>query len=310
MAKHLPSLSALRAFEATARHLSFTRAASELHLTQTAISHRLKELEGMLSVQLFTRRQNSIALTDEGRSYLELIRPALAQIAIATDSVSSMRENRLNISCLSAFAIKCLMPALGDFRQHHPDVDIRITPVAVSAPANQHDFDVAIWHGLNDWPGFDAERIGCDEIFPVCSPRLLASGPPLRTPEDLRHYTILRTVSPIIVDEWPAWLQHASADRIEFGNEINCDALFLSLEAALSGVGLCIGRTPLVKDDLASGRLIEPFSLRLPIESAYYVASRKDKSSMAKVVQFRTWLLKYFGSDASTNMHAGAPLTA
>jgi LysR family glycine cleavage system transcriptional activator len=168
----------------------------------------------------------------------------------------------------------------------------------------QHDFDVAIWHGLNDWPGFEVERVGHDEIFPVCSPRLLASGPPLRTPEDLRHYTILRTISPIITDEWPGWLQHASADRIEFGKEINCGALFLSLEAASSGVGLCIGRSQLVKDDLASGRLIEPFSLRLRSESAYYVVSRKDKSSMPKVAQFRAWLLDYFRADARINATA------
>jgi LysR family glycine cleavage system transcriptional activator len=298
MARHLPSLSALRAFEATARHLSFTRAASELNLTQTAISHRLKELEGLLNVQLFTRKQNSIALTDEGRNYLELVRPALAQIATATDSVASTRENRLHVSCLSAFAIKCLMPALPDFRRRHPDTDIRITPVSVAEPATQHDFDVAIWHGLGDWPGFDAEKIGDDEIFAVCSPSLLASGPPLRRLEDLRHYTILRTVSPIITDEWPAWLQHAGAGAIDLGNEINCGALFLTLEAALSGIGLCIGRTLLVKEDLARGRLVEPFGARLPTGAAYYVASRSDKSSLPKIVQFRNWLLEYFGAQA------------
>jgi LysR family glycine cleavage system transcriptional activator len=299
MGRHLPSLSALRAFEATARHLSFTRAATELNLTQTAISHRIKELEGLLSVQLFTRRQNAITLTDAGRSYLDAIRPALAQIASATDTVSSEGENRLNITCLSAFAVKCLIPAVVDFRRHHADIGLRISPTSVIGRANLADFDIAIWHGLNDWPGCDATKIRPEESFPVCSPQLLAAGKGLATPADLSSYTVVRTVSPIITDEWPAWLQHAGAAPAEFGSEIYCEGLYFSLSAALGGLGIGIGRTSLVEEDLAAGRLVEPFDVRMPSESAYYVLNRIDKSGLPKIEVFKAWLLDYFGSRPS-----------
>jgi len=295
MGRHLPSLSALRAFEATARHLSFTRAAAELNLTQTAISHRIKELEGLLMVQLFTRKQNAIALTGEGRAYLDSIRPALAQIASATDGISSVRDSRLKITCLSAFAFTCLMPALPDFRARHPDIAIRLTPSAATERPDIRDFDVAIWHGPDDWPGFESNRVSEEEIFPVCAPELLRKGPPLQVPEDLRHYSVVRTVSPIITDEWPAWLQHTGFSSMEFGGEIYCEGLSFSMAATRAGLGVGIGRCSLVKDDLASGRLVEPFGPRLPSDSAYYVVSRPDKSALPRVKAFTEWLLGYFG---------------
>ena len=289
---HLPSLSALRAFEATARHLSFTRAAAELNLTQTAISHRIKELEVLLSVQLVARGQNAIALTEEGRNYLESVRPAIAQIALATESLSGAREHQLNVSCLSGFASKCLLPMLPDFRLRHPDIGVRITPSTAMERPNPHDFDLAIWHGLGDWPGLDVHQLGTEQIFPVCSPRLLKTGPPLRGAEDLRHHVAVRTVSPIIPDEWPLWMEHAGLTSVGFAHEINCGALFLSLEAAVSGLGLTIGRSQLVAQDLASGRLVEPFALRLTTGTAYYVVSRPDRTAMPKVARFRDWLME------------------
>jgi LysR family glycine cleavage system transcriptional activator len=276
--------------------LSFTRAAIELNLTQTAMSHRIKELEGLLSVQLFTRKQNTVALTEAGRAYLDAIRPALAQIAVATDGVSSQRENRLKISCLFAFALKRLVPALPDFRRRHPGIALRITPFTAPAHAEQQDFDVAIWHGPGDWPGFDVQRIASEEIFPICTPALLAAGPRLETPDDLGRHTVVRTVSPIIVDEWPVWIKHAGAVPAEFGSEIWCDGLVLSLDAVMSGLGLGIGRTSLVSDDLASGRLVEPFKLRLTSDSAYHVVTRPDKSALSKVKKFKAWLLDRMGS--------------
>jgi LysR family glycine cleavage system transcriptional activator len=295
MGRHLPSLGALRAFEATARHLSFTRAATELNLTQTAISHRIKELEGLLSVQLFTRKQNAVTLTDSGRSYLDAIRPALAQIASATDGVSPESENRLNITCLSAFAVKCLIPALVDFQRRNADIALRITPTSVTERANLNNFDIAIWHGMNDWPGCDATQICRDEVFPVCTPELLAAGKGLATPADLSNYTVVRTVSTIITDEWPAWLQHAGAVPAEFGSEIYFESLYFSLSAVLCGLGIGIGRTSLVEEDLAAGRLVEPFGVRMPSDAAYYIVNQSEKSALPKVGRFKAWLLDYFG---------------
>lgn len=297
MARHLPSLSALRAFEATARHLSFTRAGIELSLTQTAISHRIKELEGLLSVQLFTRTQSGISLTEEGRDYLDAVRPALTQIAIATDGVASVRENRLNVTCLIAFALNCLVPALGSFRARHPDIDLRLTPTLPVERSQMRDFDVAIWHGLGEWPGLATSRIAEEEVFPVCSPELLRRGPPLATPADLRHHPVIRNVSPIIEDEWPAWLQHVGHPVAEFGNEIFCGGLFFSMSATQSGLGVGLGRSSLVQQDLATGRLVEPFGpeRRLASTSAYYAVCRPDRSAQHKVKAFTEWLLETFG---------------
>jgi LysR family glycine cleavage system transcriptional activator len=296
MPRALPPLAALLAFEATARHQSFTRAATELKLTQTAISHRIKELESLLSVQLFTRKQNATRLTDEGRTYLECIRPALAQIAAATESVSSVHDNRLTIACLSAFSAKCLTPALRDFRQKHPQFELRLTPLAPTDRLEQREFDVAIWHGADDWRDFDAERIADEEIFPVCVPALLASGPPLRTPEDLKHYPIVRTVSPIITDDWPVWLQQAGAEVDSFKSEIYCETLSFSMNAIVEGLGLGIGRSVLVRDDLASGRLVAPFDIRCSSHAGYQVLSRPERSGLPKVQLFKRWLLATFAA--------------
>lgn len=295
MGRHLPSLSALRAFEATARHLSFTRAAAELNLTQTAISHRIRELEGLLTVQLFTRKQNAIALTDTGRSYLEAILPALTQIASATESVSSETGQRLKITCLSAFAMKRLIPALVDFRRCNPEIALHISPTSVNARTELADFDVAIWHGLNDWPGCDATKILAEESFPVCTPQLLALSGGLASPGDLSSYTVVRTVSPILTDEWPAWLQHAGTVPAEFPSEVYCESLYLSLTATLAGLGIGMGRASLVEADLAAGRLVEPFDVRLASHSAYYVVNRSDKTGLPKIELFKAWILEYFG---------------
>lgn len=302
MANKFPSLSDLRAFEATARHLSFTRAALELHLTQTAISHRIKELENLLGVQLFNRLKTSITLTERGRAYLEGIRPALSQIAIATNNSSHHHENKLTITCQIAFAIKCLMPALADFHHHHPEIELRINPTFVSYDSNPQDFDIAIWHGMNDWPKWEAQQILSEESFPVCSPQLLASGAPLRSPSDLAKYTIVRTVSPLIADEWSAWLQLAQASEVVFKNEISCSSLFLSTAAALHGLGVGMGRTSLSRDDLAAGRLVEPFRIRLPSESSYYVLNQAEKSELPKVRLFKAWVLAYFNGPGASQL--------
>jgi len=299
MATSLPSLNILRAFEATARHLSFTRAAIELNLTQTAISHRIRELEELLAVQLFVRLQSGIALTSGGRSYLEAIRPALSQIAAATYSVSSVRDNVLNVVCLSAFAISRLLPALPHFRALYPDVRLRITPSAVTGRVALNDFDVAINYGLDDWPGLHAQRISIEHIFPVCAPTLIAQEPPMRSPSDITRFPIIRTVSPIITDEWPAWLQHAGVTSTDFTHELYCEGLYFSMAATLAGLGIGLGRTSLVSEDLRVGRLVMPFSSRMPSDSSYFIVSPPDKSALPKVKAFREWLLLYLAEPSS-----------
>ncbi|QFZ85183.1 LysR family transcriptional regulator [Variovorax paradoxus] len=296
MPRALPPLNALLAFEATARHQSFTRAATELNLTQTAVSHRIKELESLLEVQLFTRKQSTTRLTDEGRTYLECIRPALSQIAAATESVSSVHDNRLTIACLVAFSSRCLMPALREFKQLHPHIELRLTPLAPTDRLAQREFDVAIWYGVDDWRDFDAERIAPEELFPVCAPSLLEEGPPLSEIQDLRHYPIVRTVSPIITDDWTMWLHQAGSDIEKFSSEIFCETMLFSMNAIIEGLGIGIARSVLVEEDLANGRLVAPFEFRCFSPAGYHVLSRPERSGLPKVQLFKRWLLSRFES--------------
>ena len=294
MPQYLPSIGALQSFEATARHLSFTRAAMELNVTQTAVSHRIKELETMLGVQLFARDHNRVRLTHEGRTYLDLIRPALSEISIATDRVTYQRRKpRLRLLCLTTFLIRRLMPNLADFRNAHGDVELHLTPMNNTETLNRNDFDVAIWYGSGDWPGFEVHRLGTTEIFPVCSPKLLDCAP-LQKPEDIYNHTVIRSFSPLIADDWPAWLSRAGLRNVEFSHELRCAGSFLSIEAAISGLGIFIGRSEMVESALVDGLLIEPFNIRLESTSSYYMLIPNEKAGRASVNIFRSWSLDHF----------------
>lgn len=289
---HLPSMAALRAFEATARHLSFTRAATELNLTQTAVTHQIKNLETALAIRLFDRAPGSITLTEAGKTYLSSVRAALVEIAAAGSRLSRYQDDEvLNLQCLGTFAIKRLLPRLYDFRARFPNITLRIQTMQHFAPDVRLDFDVAIWHGAGDWQGVRADRLTRDEIFPVCSPALLEREGPLHEPQDLARHTVIRTSSSIVPDEWPFWLEAADLRDFSFGPQISCDLLITSLQAAIDGLGVILGRSTIVDQDLSAGRLIEPFNLRLASPMGYFLVSPSRSIHLAKVEAFRTWLL-------------------
>lgn len=282
----------LRAFEAAARHQSFTRAAIELNLTQTAISHQIKNLEDLLQLPLFTRHRNAIRLTDAGHEYLASVRSVINQITVATDRVlDANRGNVLSVACLTAFAVKCLIPHLKEFRRRFPDILLRIGTVVSFDLLQHHDYDVAIRYGTGEWRGFVSHKIADEEVFPVCSPRLLKSGFKLRRPEDLRKHTVIRTSSFALRDDWPMWLEHAGVPNLAFADEIACDLLFPSIQAAVDGLGIVMGRTAVVAADLASGLLVEPFSVRLPSAAGYHVVSPIERANLPMVEAFRDWVM-------------------
>ena len=213
----MPSMMSLRAFEAAARHLSFTRAAIELNLTQTAISHQIKNLEDLLQVKLFVRSANMIALTEVGETYLRSVRAAILEISAATDRATDQSdENILTVQCLGLFAIKRLLPHLHDFRAQHPSIALKLRTIQIFENNFHHDFDVAIWHGAGDWMGMTSEKLAEEEVFPVCSPRILAEGLPIKMPEDLQiglaREALSRAVAMI------AEQAEALADEIERGS--------------------------------------------------------------------------------------------
>ena len=296
MRKNLPSLAALYAFEATARHLSFSKASIELNLTQGAISQRVRSLEEFLGRPLFVRESTSIRLTDTGNEYLRSARNVIAEVMVATDrAIGRHRNDELTIGCLGTFALKCLIPLLPSFRKKSPDIAVRLRTLVPFADQQHEDYDVSIRYGRDDWPGMATWRINDEEVFPVCNPKLLRGPQALRTPEDLRHHTIIRTSSPLILrDDWPLWLEQAGVPQLTPTAEISCDLLYPSFQMAIEGMGVVIGRSAVVRSDLASGRLVEPFSIRLSSPLAYHIVAEEHRAKLPKVATFVEWLLSEF----------------
>src|SRR5215470_16858804 len=190
----LPSLNGLRAFEAAARHLSFTQAASELNVTQTAISHQIRRLEEELGIRLFIRKNRALALTPKARDYLPGVRAAFNDLRLATDRLLRKDDDHvLTVSTLASLAAKWLLPRLTAFQEAHPGIDVRITTSTALVDFQRDNVDAAIRYGRGQWPGVRAEWLMRDELFPVCSPSLLSGDKPLRTTQDLKDHVLLHT---------------------------------------------------------------------------------------------------------------------
>ena len=289
MARRLPPLNALRAFEAAARHLSFTRAAEELHVTQAAISHQVKALEEHLGRKLFRRLNRALLLSDDGQAYLPSVSRAFTLLNEATnDLLTKHAPGPLTVSVLPSFAARWLVPRLGRFRQIRPDIDLRIDPSAELADFAGGDVDVGIRYGRGEYPGMRADWLMTEDIFPVCSAALLKGPHPLRDPRDLEHQVLLHDDGH---GDWRTWLLAAGVDRVDPARgPIFTDSSML-IEAAMAGQGVALARGVLAADELAAGRLVQPFSLSLPTEYAYYLVCPRDTAEQPKIAAFRDWLL-------------------
>lgn len=294
----LPSLNALRAFEAAARHLSFTRAAAELNVTQTAVSHQIKGLEEQLGVQLFRRLPRGLLLTEEAQRYAPALRAAFEQIAAATEQLSTSRAaGPLTLSTVPSFAAKWLVPRLGRFRDAHPEIDLRISASLRLVDLVREDFDVAIRMGRGDYPGLRVDALFGEVMFPVCSPHLLAGPKPLSRPEDLRHHVLLHDVDvsasafTAVPQAWRLWLERAGVQGIDVERGPVFQDSAMLLDAAAEGQGVALGRSALVAADLAAGRLVKPFDISLPFELTYYLVCPEATADRPKIAAFRAWLL-------------------
>jgi LysR family transcriptional regulator, glycine cleavage system transcriptional activator len=291
MAARLPSLNGLRAFEAAARYLSFTQAASELNVTQTAISHQIRRLEEELGIRLFVRKNRALALTPEAREYLPGIRAAFNDLRLATDRLLRRDDdNVLTISTLASLAAKWLLPRLSAFQEAHPDIDVRITTSTGLVEFRGGDVDAAIRYGRGHWPGLRAEWLMADEMFPVCSPTLLTGKRPLRCPEDLRDHVLLHNTNN--GDDWRLWLTAAGLPSdISKQPGITFDLILMTVQAAIDGMGVAMGRTTYVKDDIAKERLVVPFKIALPADAGFYLVSLEGEPDSPKLRAFRQWLI-------------------
>lgn len=299
MAARIPSLNGLKAFESAARHLSFTQAAHELNVTQTAISHQIRRLEDELGVRLFLRAKDGLTLTSEGRAYLPGVRSAFNELRHSTQMLLGSREsNTLTISTLVSLASKWLLPRLGSFQEAFPGIDVRVTASTELVDFHKAGIDAAIRYGRGDWPGLRADRLMSDEVFPVCSPRLLAGPKALKAPADLRHHRLLQ-VSGMTDDDWGIWLNAAGQPQVlAEGSRLTFDLAMMAVQAAIDGLGVCIGRSTYVDEDLKAGRLVAPFDLKLKSDFGFYLVTPLENADSNKVQAFRTWLMEQIDSAA------------
>ena len=292
MSRRLPPLNALRAFEAAARHLSFTQAAEELNVTQAAVSHQIRSLEDWLGFPLFRRLSRALILTEAGQLLYPEVREALDILATAVNRVQRQdEEGVLTVTTMDSFAQSWLVPRLGRFRQSHADIDVRLVMNDRMVDLAREGMDVAIRYGRGSWPGLTVTLLRTEELFPVCAPELLAEGPPLVTPDDLSHYTLLHDEMPV---DWRDWLAAVGCDTVNAERGPGYSHSNLVLLAARAGEGVALGRSVMVADDLAAGRLVRPFDFALPAPQAYYLACVQGAEDRPKVRAFREWLQAEF----------------
>ena len=290
MATQLPPLKSLPVFEAAGRHLSFTKAAGELNVTQAAVSHQIKGLEDWLGIDLFRRYNRRLALTEVGQAYLPSVRESLDALARATENLREAEDTgALTISVLTSFASTWLMPRLRRFRALHPEIDLRLDAEDGLADFAAGDVDIAIRYGHGDYPGMRVDRFLTEDIFPVCSPKLLEGPHPLRRPEDLRHHTQLHDTKR---DDWQRWLLAAGFEALYSSHGPAFNFANMVLDAAIAGDGVALGRSAIAEEALADGRLVKPFEFSLPAEYAYYIVAPEATAERPKIAAFREWLLQ------------------
>jgi LysR family glycine cleavage system transcriptional activator len=288
----LPSLNALRAFEAAARHLSFSRAAAELKVTQAAISHQIKALEEDLGLPLFRRLNRSLLLTDEGQSLYPAVRDAFQLLSDATARLKKHdRTGTLTVSTLPSFAVKWLVPRISHFQDRHPDIDLRISANERLVDFSRDGIDVSIRFGAGSWPGVQCDKLADESVTPYCSPTLLAD---LKEPLDLAHVTLLHEeMLPIpAFPTWADWLAAAGlAHVVDASRGLRFSHTHMMLQAAIDGRGVALGQRLLAADDVAAGRLVAPFDLVLPTGNAYYLVTAPAATARPKISAFRAWML-------------------
>src|SRR5947199_2901822 len=294
MNSNLPPLGALRAFEAAARHMSFSRAAAELHVTPAAVSHQIHALEQDLGVKLFHRLNRSIELTASAQVLLPGLSAAFAGIQ---SSVGRLRAHNdtgtLTVTASPSFAAKWLVLRLHRFQEDWPEIDVRISASDEVVDLNRGDFDIAIRYGTGRYPGLEVELLLRNEVFPACSPRLLQEGPPLRSPEDLRHHALIHDQAADrdpLAPTWAMWLKAAGVSCVPPASGLSFSAGHLALDAAIAGHGVVLAYSSIAAADLAAGRLVRLFSLSLPDLFAYYIATAPGALERPKVKAFRDWL--------------------
>ncbi len=295
MLRRLPPLNALKAFEAAARSESFTRAAEELGVTQGAVSHQVKALEATLGIKLFNRERQRLVITEAGREYLSVVRDAFDRIAVGTERlVQRQSSGILTVSTSPDFAAKWLVHRLGRFAESHPEIDLRVSATADHVDFAREDVDLAVRHGDGNWAGLHVVRLCPEQLFPVCSPKLVSRRKRITTASDLLKFPLLR------LNDWKTWTRWFEAagvtDPVAHGPILNRASMLI--DAALDGQGVALARTALAAWDIINGRLVRPIDVSLRMSKTYWIVCPNVTSSVPKIATFRNWLLAEAAEDA------------
>lgn len=294
MNRSLPSLDLLRGFESAGRHLSFTKAGSELFLTQSAVSRQVLALEAQLGTALFTRHHRQIRLTGAGQTLLRAAGEAMRLLAEAAAEIRAGPATSVTVSCTMGFASLWLVPRLMDFRTEHPRVDIRIAANNAMVDIDRERVELAVRYCPGSLAPAGAVRLFGEEVFPVCAPGLRGpGGQPLKAPADLRHHVLLEqehaaTVRP--ASSWNMWLEALGLARMKPAGTLLFSHYDQLIQAALDGQGVALGVSPLVRRYLGQKRLVVPFDHRLASPRAYYLITARHAQGRGDVAAFSTWL--------------------
>ncbi len=271
--------------------MSLTRAADELAVTQSAISRQVRELERDLGVELFRRQGRNLRLTAEGRAFAQVAGEVLDRL---TDHATALRARRtspvITLGTLPSVAARWLAPRLADFVASHPEIDLRIAASPQLADLGTDGIDAAIRYGRGEWSGVTASRLAGEELLPVCSPEYLRRNP-VNTAAELARQTLLQADLP---DQWRDWFRAAGVPADDIGHGLRFDDANALLQAAVDGLGVALGRSLLVAEDLHNGRLVVPLDLRIPASYSYWFVVLAGRENDAQLTRIRDWLIRQF----------------
>lgn len=309
MSRRLPPLNALRAFEAAARHLSFTKAAEELFVTPAAVSQQVKALEEYFGVSLFRRMTRALLLTDAGQAALPPLREGFDRLEEAAGRLRRHEAGgSLTVSVAPTFAAKWLVPRLDRFHAAHPDIDIRIDATNQVVDLTRGEVDLAVRYGPGGYSGMREDPLlGEESVAPVCSPALAAGDPPLRELRDLARHTLLHVNFGGQKSSWPTWemwLRAAGAEGVDASRGPVFSQESMAVQAAMDGHGIALASTLFAKVDLEAGRLVQPFVLSIPLNFGYFVVAPEVTAEQPKIRAFREWLLAEAAADRETTRRA------
>lgn len=290
-------LTALRVFEAAARHESFLRASEELGITPGAVSRQIKALEADLAARLFERFNRAVRLTDAGRQLAAGVRRGLREMEAAVEEIRRPSQAPLVVTAMHSFAARWLVPRLHHFNARYPDIQVLVSASDTAVDLVRERYDVAIRFGVGPFPGMAAAKLISLFLYPVCTPEFLAESG-LSTPADLDRVPLLSDVYLAFREPtWPDWLELAGAPQVNWRRGQQFSNVYLAIEAALAGRGVALAEEALVIDDLRCGRLVKPFDIELPSPFCQWILTLPEKADRPDIRRFRNWLIAQADAD-------------